>query len=407
MADFFQNGTITTLHNLGSRSLEDIETELLELSKRRNMTLIIPALYSEFETPAMKKIIDELKNINYLYKIVIGLDSATKEQFIKAKNMLKDIKTPVDVIWNDGERVQNLIKQIEAEGFKSLDIQGKGRNVWLTVGYTLTDPSSYAMALHDGDILSYTREIPARLFYPIVHPALDFEFNKGYYARVSDKLHGRVMRLFYTPLIKSIEKVVSKNSYLSYMNSFRYALSGEFAFIRSLARGIRISPTWGLEVSTLSEVFHNTSTNRICQSEIMQDSYEHKHQDLNKGSISSGLSKMTIEIAKAIFREMSQDGTILTQSIFKTILASYRNEAHLAINKYNALAKINGLNYNRHNEIEAIDGFELGLGIAIHQFLDDTMGVPSLPAWINVRSVLPEFSEQFKEAVTLDNQEFN
>ena len=404
MADFFQNGTITTLQNLGNRSIEEVEKELLSFSKRRNMTLIIPALYSEFETPAMQKIIDELKDVDYLYKVVVGLDQANREQFLKAKERLRAIKTPVDVIWNDGERMQVLIKKLQDAGFKSLDITGKGRNVWLTIGYTLTDPSSYAIALHDGDILSYTREIPARLFYPIVHPGLDFEFNKGYYARVSNKLHGRVMRLFFTPLIQSIAKVLSKNSYLTYMNSFRYSLSGEFAFIRSLARGIRISPTWGLEVSTLSEVFHNTSTNRICQTEIMTNSYEHKHQELNSGSLSSGLSKMTIEIAKAIFREMSQDGTILTKSGFKTILASYHNEALLAINKYNALAKINGLEYDRQSEIEAVNSFEMGLNFAIEQFLDDLMGVPSLPAWIAVRSALPEFSDEFKDAVDLDNK---
>ena len=53
MADFFQNGIITTLHNVGNRSIESIEAELKEFSKRRNMVLILPALYSEFETPAM------------------------------------------------------------------------------------------------------------------------------------------------------------------------------------------------------------------------------------------------------------------------------------------------------------------------------------------------------------------
>jgi len=36
----------------------------------------------------------------------------------------------------------------------------------------------------------------ARLVYPVVHPAIDFEFSKGYYARVSEKLYGRVTRLF-------------------------------------------------------------------------------------------------------------------------------------------------------------------------------------------------------------------
>lgn len=61
MSDFFQNGVITTLQNVGNRSLDSIEEELLHFSKRRNMVLLLPALYSEFETPAMQTIIDELK----------------------------------------------------------------------------------------------------------------------------------------------------------------------------------------------------------------------------------------------------------------------------------------------------------------------------------------------------------
>ena len=56
MSDFFQNGVITTLQNLGGRSIEDIESELEKLSKRRGMVLLLPALYSEFETPSMQKI---------------------------------------------------------------------------------------------------------------------------------------------------------------------------------------------------------------------------------------------------------------------------------------------------------------------------------------------------------------
>ncbi len=71
MSDFFQNGVITTLQNLGNRSLEDMEKELETFSERRKMVLLLPALYSEFETPAMHKIIEELKKVKYLYKIIL------------------------------------------------------------------------------------------------------------------------------------------------------------------------------------------------------------------------------------------------------------------------------------------------------------------------------------------------
>ncbi len=403
MSDFFQNGVITTIPRLGSRSIEDMEEALLKLSKRRNMVLILPALYSEFETPAMKGIVEELKKVNYLYKIVLGLDGANEEQFKYVKNLMSSLPTPVDVIWNDGPRVMALKEELKEAGFQSTDIRGKGLNVWMMMGYVLSDEHAYAMALHDCDIVNYSREIPARLFYPIVHPAFDFEFNKGYYSRVTDKLHGRATRLFYTPLLKSLEKVFGKSRYLDYMGSFRYALSGEFAFVRSLARGLRISPTWGLEVSTLSEVYHNTSKKRICQSEIME-TYEHKHQDLGSEA-GGGVSKMTKEIAETIFRIMSQTGVVFSNSKFKSLLATYFEESRHAITQYSSISEVNGLAYDRQKEIAAVVEFTDSLGLANEDFNENPMGVPALSAWTAVRSVLPSFTYQFKEAVMLDKND--
>ncbi len=401
MSDFFQNGVITTIPRLGCRSIEDMEEELLRLSRRRNMVLILPALYSEFEGEAMQQIVEELKKIRYLYRIVLGLDKATEEEFARVKEIMSQIPTPVDVIWNDGPRIKALKQKLTEAGFQSIAIRGKGLNVWMMMGYILSDQDAYAIALHDCDILNYTREIPARLLYPIVHPGFDFEFNKGYYARVTDRVHGRATRLFYTPLLKSLERIFGKNRYLDYMGSFRYALSGEFAFIRSLARGIRISPTWGLEVSTLSEVYHNTSKKRICQSEIME-CYEHKHQDLGVET-SGGVSKMTKEIAETIFRIMSQSGVTFSSAKFNALLTTYFEEAQRAIAQYSVISEVNGLVYERQRELEAIKEFTNSLRAANEEFNRDPMGVPSLSAWTAVRSVLPHFTYKFNDAVRLDN----
>jgi len=402
MSDFFQNGVITTLQKVGSRTLVEMEDELLELSKRRNMVLLLPALYSEFQTPAMATIIEELKSVKYLHKVILGLDQANEEQFLDAKKRLSVLPFDVDVVWNDGPNIKALYKELDDAGFSGLNTPGKGRNVWTIMGYGLTDQDNYAFALHDCDIVNYSREIVARLFYPIVHPALDFEFNKGYYSRVSEKLHGRVTRLFYTPLIKALKNTVGTNRYLDYMESFRYALSGEFAFIRSLGRGIAISPTWGLEVSTLSEVYKNTSNRRICQTEIM-DTYEHKHQVLGSKAEGGGVYKMAADIAKTLFRVMAQEGHVFSESTFKTLLASYYQESRFEISKYNALSKLNGLEYNRQDEISAVEAFETAIEEAAKEFYSDPMGIPSMSQWITVRSVLPEFSRKFCEAVKEDN----
>jgi glucosyl-3-phosphoglycerate synthase len=403
MADFFQNGVITTLQNLGNRSLESMEIELEDFGQRHQMVLLLPALYSEFQTPAMHKIIEELKGVKYLYKIILGLDKATKEQFEEVKKLMSVLPCPVDVLWNDGPRIQELYKDLTNEGFPGLNTPGKGRNVWTMIGYGLTDKDAYAFALHDCDIVNYNREIPARLFYPIIHPALDFEFNKGFYSRVTNKLHGRATRLLYTPLINSLTKVYGSSRYLDYMESFRYSLSGEFSFIRSLGRGIAISPTWGLEVSTLSEVYKNTSNKRICQTEIME-SYEHKHQELGSSDSGGGIYKMANDIAKTLFRVMAQEGVVFSEASFKTLLATYFQEARFEISKYNALSKLNNLEYIREKEIQAVIEFEKAIKEAAKEYYEDPMGIPSLSPWITVRSVMPDFSDKFAKYVQEDNQ---
>lgn len=404
MADFFQNGVITSLQKLGSRTLEDIEAELESYADRHHMVLLLPALYSEFETPAMHTIIEELKHVKYLKKIILGLDRANREQFLEVKALMSELPVQVDVLWNDGPRIQALYHDLSSEGFHGMGTPGKGRNVWTMIGYGLTDQDNYAFALHDCDIVNYSREIVARLFYPIVHPALDYEFNKGYYSRVTSKLHGRVTRLFYTPLIDSLEKVMGSSRYLEYMGSFRYALSGEFAFIRSLGRGIAISPTWGLEVSTLSEVYKNTSNKRICQTEIME-TYEHKHQELGNKDAGGGVYKMSEDIAKTIFRVMAQEGVVFSEAHFKTLLATYHQEARFEISKFVALSKLNSLEYNREKEIEAVEAFQDAIEEAAKAFYSNPMGIPALSPWITVRSVLEDFSRKFAEAVALDAKE--
>ena len=187
------------------------------------------------------------------------------------------------------------------------------------------------------------------------------------------------------------------------MESFRYALSGEFSFIRSLGRGIGISPTWGLEVSTLSEVYKNTSNRRICQTEIME-SYEHKHQELGSAESGGGIYKMANDIAKTLFRVMAQEGVVFSEASFKTLLATYFQESRFEISKYNALSKLNGLNFDREKEIQAVIEFEKAIKEAAKEYYEDPMGIPALSPWITVRSVMPNFSDKFAKYVSEDNK---
>ena len=392
MTDFSESGIITTLQNLINRDASDFNRELKDISKDKNMVLLLPALVSEFDGPAMPNIIKNLMEVEYLHKIVLSLDQADEDQFKKIKEIMTPLPSNVRIVWHDGRRIKNLLQELKDSDF-TLGQQGKGRSVWMTMG---------AIALHDCDIVNYSKEMLARLIYPVVHPAMDFEFSKGYYARVTDRLYGRVTRLFYMPLIKSIKRILGYNAFIDYLSDFRYALSGEFAFVCNLARRIRISPTWGLEVSMLSEVYQMTSVNRICQVEI-SNTYEHKHQVLEKSKPDKGLIRMATDIAMALFRVLSQDGIMFSQSFFRTLLTSYTQDARIAIEKYNALSLLNGLAYDRHNEIEAIEAFVVSLKVAMEEFVKDPVGIPMLSAWVRIEAAIPDFSDRLRDAVEEDN----
>lgn len=403
MADFFQNGVITTLQNMTQRPVGELEADLKKFCEPQPLVLLLPALYSEFEGPAMPRIVEELKKADYLHQIVLSLDRASEEEFRYAVDAMSQLPTDVQILWNDGPRIRSLFRELEKAGFFVAE-RGKGRGVWLALGCALADKRVRNFALHDCDIVNYDRGMLARLVYPIAHPGTDFEFSKGYYARVNEKLHGRVTRLFVTPLVRAFKQVTGAHPFFEYLDSFRYPLAGEFALIRSLATGIRVSPTWGLEISLLGEVFEKTTVGRVCQVEIA-DTYEHKHQPLVRGETDRGLVRMALDIAKTLFAILAQGGVVLSDATFDTLLASYNRYARLAIEQYNALALLNGIEYDRHAEVEAVETYLDTLQIAKEQYRDDPLGVPEQSSWARVRAALPDFSERLAAAVEKDNEE--
>lgn len=403
MADFYQNSIFTTLQNLKSRPFGDISEEILKFTRRRKIALLLPALYSEFETETMDLIIEELKKIPFIETVVLSLDQANKEQFEDVKKRLAVLPQEVKIIWNHGPKIQELYDELLREDFP-LNIPGKGRVVWMGLGYVLSQNRHHVIALHDCDIKNYSREIVAKLVYPLVDRNLNYRFAKGYYARASDRLYGRVKRLFYIPLIRALKKIVgSENHFLCYLDNFRYALSGEFAFVADLARSIRISPTWGLEVSILSEVYQSENLNKICQVELM-DTYEHKHNVIDVTQPNQGLLRMAADIAKTTFRVLGQDGIVMSEAFYRTLLTTYVQEARKAIEQYYALAKINGLNYDRHEEIRSVESYSLAIKNAWEEFIENPIGVRLISPWIRIESALPGFMEKLSDYVKEDNE---
>jgi glucosyl-3-phosphoglycerate synthase len=405
MGDFHQNGLITTLHNIAKRPLEDIEAELNTFKSARPMGLVLPSLYSELEREALANIVDELVKVPYLNEIVIGLDRANLDEYKHALQYFKKLPQHHRVLWNDGPRLQAIDAKLQALGLAPKEL-GKGRNVWYCYGYILASKRSESVALHDCDIVTYDRELLARLIYPVANPQFNYEFCKGFYSRVNGKkMGGRVSRLFVTPILRALKKVCGHSDFLDYLDSFRYPLAGEFSMRVDVINDLLIPSDWGLEIGVLSEMKRNYATNRLCQVDIA-DVYDHKHQDLSIDDSAQGLSKMSVDISKAIFRKLATNGEIFSSEKFRSIKATYYRVALDFVETYSNDAIINGLEYDRHGEEKAVELFAKNLMEAGEYFLDNPMETPFIPSWNRVISAVPDILEQLKVAVEEDNLEF-
>jgi len=405
MGDFHQNGVITTLHNLSNRSLNDMEQELLEFSKTRPMALILPSLYSELQGDALPAIIDHLKEVPYLNQIIIGLDRADQAQYRDAIGVFSALPQHHRVLWNDGPRLQALDAKLQALGLAPKEL-GKGRNVWYCMGYTLASGKAESVALHDCDITTYDRELLARLIYPVANPRFNYEFCKGYYARVANgKINGRVSRLLVSPILSALKKTVGHTDYLNYMGSFRYPLAGEFSFRRDVLSDLRIPSDWGLEIGVLSEMHRNFASNRLCQVDIA-DNYDHKHQNLSLDNDQGGLSKMSIDITKALFRKLATQGVVFSQETFRSLKATYFRMALDIVETCHNDAIMNGLSLDIHEEEQAVEMFAENIIKAGEVFFNSPMEKPFIPSWNRVISAVPDIFEQLTAAVEADAAEF-
>ena len=403
MADFHQNGVISTLHNLSNRSLVEIENELRHYSKQAPIELILPSLYTELKGDALKKIVSCLSEVKYLNHITIGLDKATKSEFKSAKKFFSKLNQSHSVIWNDSPKMKKLDNDFKKLGIAP-DQPGKGKNVWYCMGYTYSRNEAKSIALHDCDIITYTRELLARLVYPVANPNFNYEFCKGYYPRIRNgTLSGRVTRLLVTPLLKTFKKVLGHRDYIEFIDVFRYPLAGEFSFKSRLLKEIRIPCDWGLEIGLLSEMQRNQAYNRICQVDIA-DTYDHKHQKLSENDISQGLSKMSIDITKTLIRKLAAQGDTFTYNTLRTLKATYYRTALDLLEIYHNDAKINGLELNINEEEIAIELFSNNIIIAGQEFLDNPNQNPLITNWNRVETAMSDVKSRFLDIVESDSK---
>ncbi|MFQ5416257.1 MAG: glycosyl transferase [Myxococcota bacterium] len=399
---------ITTLHRLGSPDVERLERDLLSHSRTRPIALVLPCLISELRGPGLKGIVDTLRGVSYLRQIVVSI-SGTEDRggYEEIRSVFDGVCTrdgePPILLWNSGPRVQALYETLRLEGLDPGD-NGKGQSTWLAFGYVLATDVSRVIAVHDCDIRDYSRELLARLCFPTANPNLHYEFAKGYYGRVADRLYGRVTRLFVTPLLRAMKAVLGTHPLLEYLDSFRYALAGECSMTTDLARINRIPSDWGLEVGTLTEVYRNCSPKRICQVELVEN-YDHRHQELSVDDATGGLHRMVFDIASSAIRNLASYGVEFDAGFLNTLVTAYTRTAQDAIASYSDDARLNGLTFDRHEEELAVETFSRALNAAGLDFVRDPMGKPQIPNWNRVISALPDFLEELRDAVEADAAE--
>ena len=401
MSDFHQNGVITNFHNLKTRSNESLEREVFKLSRNNPVGLILPSLFSEFKGDAFPRIIEILSQMDYIDEIVVGLDQASDSDYKQALKNLQPLSQSVKVLWNGGPRLRKIDSLLKEYNLSPIQ-EGKGRNVWFMFGYLLASNKSKVIAIHDCDILTYHKEMLTRLIYPVLNPSLNFSYSKGYYSRIADnKMNGRVCRLLITPLLRALKKVCEENDYIEYMDSFKYALSGEFAFKKEIIPEIRIPSDWGLEMGMLSEIYRNHKKNKICQVDI-SDRYDHKHQDLSSHEKFNGLTKMSADISKSLFRKLATFGEEFSTSKIRTIKATYYRMALDLIDVYESDSIMNGLHYDRHKEMQSVEVFAESIMRAGNEFLNQPTDTPFIPSWKRVLSAIPDIYDQITDAVEED-----
>jgi glucosyl-3-phosphoglycerate synthase len=397
----FDQSRITTIHDFGydrAKSLKQLE----EFSEERPIGLVLPVAYGEVECKTLPRILSELNRATFLNNVTVALYADSQEEFGRVVRFFKQLEIPHKIIWCNGPNINYILEDLKQEGI-DITQQGKGRDCWIALGVASVD--SYAIVMHDADIVNYSYEIPMKLAYPVVDPNLDYFFNKGYYVRIdydSSIFYGRVARLFLYPLLEAFQiKTNYKSEFLHYLRSFKYPLSGEIALTADLALNIRIPMDWGLEVGTLYEVYRSVANKRICQTDL--GFFDHKHHDIGS-SRSEGLLKMAGDILVTLLRALTEvEGSDISPSFLHSLRVLYLRMAQNSIRQYHADATCNQLNYNRNEEENAVESFETVIMSAGEEYMNAPSSV-QIPDWHRATSAKPKLKRTLINAILEDEK---
>ncbi|PHQ37910.1 glycosyl transferase family 2 [Halorubrum persicum] len=317
--------------------------------------VVVPMTEREYGTLAADRVLAALEAVDPA-RVIVPL-RAPAERVGPFADWLDGFDVTVEPLWCGGPRLTELLAARGLDGSR-----GKGRDVWLGLGRALEEEF---VVVHDADTKTYSPEFVTRLLFPLAH---GHEFSKGYYARVEDgALYGRLFRLFFRPLVRALADATERREagVLEYLDSFRYALAGEFAATTDLVSRLRVQRGWGLEVGTLGETFAHAGFAGSAQVDLGR--YEHDHRSVDGPT---GLADMSRAVGEATLRAVEGAGVEIE---YDALADRYREAADGLIRGYETDAAFNGLDYDRAAEREQVATYA------------DALGPPGpdtrLPAW--------------------------
>jgi len=382
MADFYQHGRLPTLHHLAECDVMERESQLVRWAKDAPVVLLLPAFFKEFQKSALPRMLREISSVPYISEVVLSINGTTAAELEEAKNICRETlgEKPCKLIWNDGAAAQAVYLEVEKGGGAAY-LPGKGSNIWMGVMHLAARAEHAVVACHDTDIMSYERGLLWRLCFPVCSPDMPYRFAKGYYGRVGERLYGRVTRLLVAPLLRAFRDVVGGTDLIRHLASFRYPLSGEFCADLTALSQFAMPMGWGLEIYLLCEVFHHLKVEEMCQVDLGLN-FEHRHREISNAPAmtslaTSGLVKSATEVAQALAEHiLTGQGNAEFRQTLRTVAERYSQVAAAWVPRYEHDALLNGLRYDREDELQAVEIFK-GVLNGIHR---EPATTPSWPA---------------------------
>ncbi|RLM94452.1 glycosyl transferase family 2 [Halobellus sp. Atlit-38R] len=335
---------VTTLHGLA---------DPLPTAPTGRAAVVVPMTERDCQGAAADRVLQTLERLDPA-RVVVPLRAAP-ERVASVHEWLSTYDLWLELLWCDGPRLAELLADAGLAGGR-----GKGRDVWLALGRAA---ESEFVVVHDADTTTYDESFVRRLLFPLAN---GHDFSKGYYARVEDRrLYGRLFRLFYVPLVRALVDA-HPDPYLQYLDSFRYALAGEFAATAETARRIRTPRKWGLEVGTLGDAFDVAGFEGTAQVDL--GTYEHDHRAVDG---SAGLSEMSRSVGETLLRGVLEHGIDVD---FETLSERYRTTAETLVEQYAMDAAFNDFHFDRDHERRQVTRYAAAV-------TEPTGSDDRLPAW--------------------------